>query len=164
MSLPLEGTQSAALAINRVHYTHDAMIDLMIANPIMSQGELAGYFGYTQAWVSRIINSDAFLARLALRKEDLVDPVLVATIEEKLRAVASKSLDVVLEKLTLSGNADLALKAAELSTKALGFGARTNTIMQNNFVVALPPKLNNPQEWMTTHTPSIEPLEGELVR
>ena len=37
MSEPLLGTASAATAIARVKYTHDAMIDLIIANQAMSQ-------------------------------------------------------------------------------------------------------------------------------
>ena len=87
--VPLQGTASAALAIDRVKYTHDAMIDLIIAQPAISQGELAKHFGYSQPWVSRIMNSDAFLARLAQRKAEIVDPQLTLSVDEKLRAVAS---------------------------------------------------------------------------
>ena len=72
-SPPLEGTATGKDAIARVKYTHDAMIDLIVAQPGVKQGEIAKYFGYTQAWVSRIMNSDAFLARLAQRKADLVE-------------------------------------------------------------------------------------------
>ena len=48
MSTPLMGTDSAAGAIQRVSYTHDALIDMIIANPEVSQGELSKAFGYTQ--------------------------------------------------------------------------------------------------------------------
>jgi hypothetical protein len=148
MSVPLLGTASAANAIDRVKYSHDAMIDLMIAQPFVTQGELAKHFGYTQAWVSRIINSDAFQARLALRKEDLIDPTIVASIDEKMRAVASKSLDVVLEKLSTVQSFDQGLKAFETVSKALGYGARQAPQVQNNFVVALPQKAASAEEWM----------------
>ena len=148
MSMPLLGTESAANAIARVRYTHDAMIDLIIANPAISQGKIAEHFGYTQAWVSRVFNSDAFQQRLALRKADIVDPALILSIEERLKALASKSLDVVLDKLHSTNNVDLAMKALELSTKSLGYGARqSNVTMQNNFVVALPPKAVSAESW-----------------
>ena len=141
MSEPLLGTASAANAIARVKYSHDAMIDLLIANPAISQNEIASTFGYTVPWVSRIMNSDAFQARLALRKEELLDPVIVASIEEKFRALASKSLDVVLDKLSVTNSAELGLKALEISAKALGYGARQQNLnVQTNFVVALPAK------------------------
>jgi hypothetical protein len=129
------------------------MIDLIIAQPMWSQGQLAEHFGYTQTWISRIFNSDAFQARLALRKEDLVDPSIIASIEEKFRAVASKSLDIVLDKLTLTNNADLALKSLEICNKAMGFGARDRAPVTNNFVVALPPKEATASAWVTAHSP-----------
>lgn len=161
-SPPLVGTESAAGAIARVKYSHDAMIDLMIENPAISQGELAAKFGYTQAWVSRICNSDAFLARLAQRKADLIDPTVAASIEEKLRALASASLDVVLEKVTLTRNPDLALNAAKLSTTALGFGARQqNVAIQQNFVVPLPAKAESAADWGAAYAP--KPLAQRVV-
>ena len=160
MSAPLEGTASAATAIARVKYSHDAMIDLIIANPAISQGMLAQEFGYTQAWVSRIMNSDAFQARLAIRKADIVDPSLVLTIDEKLKALASKSLDVVLERLAVTQNPDTALKALEITSKALGYGARQQNLnVQQNFVVALPPKAVNAAEWAAAHGPQSMVLE-----
>ena len=154
MSEPLLGTASAANAIARVKYSHDAMIDLLIANPAISQNEIAATFGYTVPWVSRIMNSDAFQARLALRKEELLDPVIVASIEEKFRALASKSLDVVLDKLSVTNSAELGLKALEISAKALGYGARQqNLSVQTNFVVALPAKAADAGSWASAHSP-----------
>lgn len=164
MSEPLQGTQSAATAIARVKYSHDAMIDLIISNPAISQGQLAAEFGYTQAWVSRVMNSDAFQARLALRKEDIVDPSLVATIDEKLRALASKSLDVVLEKLTVTNSAEMGLKALEITSKALGYGARQQNLnVQQNFVVALPPKSVDAASWVSAHGPQTFAGSATLV-
>lgn len=154
MSTPLMGTESAAGAIQRVSYTHDALIDMIIANPAISQGELAKAFGYTQGWLSRVMNSDAFQARLAARKTEVVDPQLVLSIDEKLRALASKSLDVVLDKLTVTQNPDTALKALEVTSKALGYGARQQNLnVQQNFVVALPPKAASAGDWAQAHRP-----------
>ncbi len=152
MSTALAGTPSAAGAIERVKYSHDAMIDMIIACPGAKQGQLAVQFGYTEAWVSRIINSDAFQARLAERKGDLIDPTLVASVDEKLRALASKSLDVVLEKLALTNSPDMGLKALEITTRALGYGARPQNLnVQQNFVVALPQKAESAKSWAQEH-------------
>jgi hypothetical protein len=109
--------------IAKVSYTHDAMIDLIIANPMMSQGERAKHFGYTQSWVSIIESSDAFRARLEARKEELVDPTIRATIEERFRALATKSLEVLQKKLESPNVSDnLAIQAASLAAKSLGLG------------------------------------------
>ena len=155
MSERLVGTESAAGAIARVKYSHDAMIDLIIANPAISQNQIAAHFGYTAPWVSRVMNSDAFLSRLALRKADLVDPVISFSIEEKFKALADKSLDVVLEKLTVTQSAELGLKALEITSKALGYGARQQNLnVQQNFVVALPTKAESAEAWAASHGPA----------
>jgi len=152
MSEPLQGTASAATSIARVSYTHDSMIDMLIANPSISGAQLANAFGYSQAWVSRVMNSDAFLARLAVRKNDVVDPTLTLSIDEKLRALASMSIDIVQEKLLLTKSVETGLKALEMTTKALGYGARQqNVSLQQNFVVALPPKAPSAESWAAAH-------------
>lgn len=153
-SPPLEGTATGKDAIARVKYTHDAMIDLIIVDPGISQGDLAKNFGYTESWVSRIFGSDAFQARLAQRKCDIVDPTLVASVEERLRAVAGRSLDLVMQKLENPAlcTLDQVMKAVEVSTKALGYGARqTNVAVQTSFVVALPSQSTSAADWAAQH-------------
>lgn len=163
-SAPLQGTESAANALGRVKYTHDAMIDIMIANPGANQGELAKTFGYTQAWVSRVCNSDAFLARLAERKKDLVDPAIAFSLDEKFRSLADTALDVVMEKLTVTRNPDTALKALELASKAMGYGARQQNLnVQQNFVVAMPGKAPSSEAWASVYAPQ-SPALAALVQ
>lgn len=109
----------------RIRYTHEAMADMLVANPAISQNELATYFGYTPAWISTIVRSDAFQALLARRRAEFVDPDLLLTIRERHQALAHQSLKVLQEKLNKpASEVDdmLALKAAELSSKALGMG------------------------------------------
>ena len=161
-SAPLEGTKWGKDSIQRVKYSHDAMIDLIIVNPAISQGEIAKAFGYTEPWVSRIFGSDAFQARLAQRKCDLVDPTLVASVEERLRAVASRSLDLVMEKLENPKlcTLDQVMKAVEVSTKALGYGARqTNVAVQTSFVVAMPAVNPDAANWANQHRGGVA-IEG----
>ena len=147
-SPPLERGQGQ-VQLSRVRYTHDAMIDLIIAQPAITQNELAKHFDYSVSWVSIVLNSDAFQARLAQRKADLVDPYLVATIDEKLRAVASKSLDIVLEKLNNPALPfDDAITAVQTATKAMGMGQpRQGPTIQQSFVVAMPEKSEDARAW-----------------
>jgi hypothetical protein len=163
MSEPLVGTESAATSIARVNYSHDAMIDLLIANPSITQNALAKHFGYSVAWVSRIRNSDAFLARLAERKEDLVDPTILLTIDERFKAMASASMEIVQRKLEETPNFDQAIVALELSSKALGYGARqANVNVQQNFVVAMPSKAPTTQAWVEKYSGSA--LEAPVAK
>lgn len=159
MATPLPGTDAGANSIQRVHYTHDAMIDLILGRPGVSQEEIGRYFGYTAAWVSRIICSDAFQMRLAERKGELVDPLIVQTFEERVKGAAASSLQLVQEELDAAaklpaGHAlrrDFGMKALELTTKALGMGARDRSAApptQVNFVAVLPEKVADARTWV----------------
>lgn len=167
MTAPLASTASAANAITRVKFTHDAMIDYIIANPEVKQGHIAKVFGFTEAWISRIFCSDAFQARLAARKDELVNPVLVQGLEDRFKGLAMQSMEILEAKLEATKSPDLAIKALELSTKALGYGARKENVnVQNNFVVHVPNKIEDAQQWAAAHRPqvaSIAPAEAQVV-
>ena len=143
---------STGNVIEKLSYSHKAMIDLLVANPMISQGELARAFGYTQAWISRILRSDSFREQLALRTSEMVDPLVLQSIEQRFEALVTQSLDILEQKLSREAqpSADLALKAAELGSRALGYGARQGNINVNGntFVVAMPEKAANSQEWL----------------
>jgi hypothetical protein len=143
-----KGYDQSEQRLQRTHYSHEAMIDVLIAEPTITQGELAIKFNRTQGWISRIIGSDSFQGALAKRREEITDPFLVATIEERMKCLATQSLDVLARKLDLADNADIALKTLDITTKALGFGARHqggNTV--NNFVVQMPDKAPSIEDW-----------------
>lgn len=120
------GQRGERYQITKVRYSHDGMIDLIVQNPWVSQHQLGQHFGYSDAWISTVMATDAFKAKLALRREEIVDPVLRATVEERFKAVVTRSLEVLQEKLSnpiVSQIPDnLALRAAELGAKALGLG------------------------------------------
>lgn len=125
-------------AIAKVGWTHDAIIDLIIAHPEFTQNELCERVGYTPGWMSRVINSDAFQNRLAGRRHELVDPVVTQGLNERMRAVSSRSADVILDALDQPNPSKaVALKALEISARAAHYGAKVPRIavqvnVQNN--------------------------------
>ena len=137
--------------IAKVRYTHDAVIDEIILNPGISQGELSRMFGFSQSWMSICINSDAFKERLAERKALMTDPAIVASINERLDAVARRSLDKILERLD---SPTAQIKTAELVQIAkLGVGDKNTRpatpLQQNNlYVVQLPAPAPNANAWL----------------
>jgi hypothetical protein len=139
--------------LQSLRYTHEAMIDVIIANPAIKQNELSKIFDRTVPWISRIIGSDAFQAALAKRREELTDPFLVATIEERMKGLAFQSLDIICDKLETSRNTDLALKGLDIAAKTLGYGARASGNGQTNqFIIQLPPKSANSSDWAAEHS------------
>lgn len=144
--------------IAKVSYTHDAMIDLIIGNPHISQGQIARHFGYTQGWISQVFSSDSFKKRLAERKADLVDPTIVASVEAEFESLTRLSVRIVRENLERNENAQFALDAMAVASKALGFGARPSAVgaqIQNNVVVVVPPKSASSEDWARDYQPAV---------
>lgn len=151
MSTPLQGTASA-YNLKKVNYTHDDIISLILAEPAITQREIASRYGYSEAWVCQVMGSDAFQSRLAQRKTELIDPMIVATFEEKLAGTVGLALNVLQEKLENGRSAELAIKTLEVGAKALGYGARKENIsVQQNFVLQVPPKSASAEEWAKTY-------------
>lgn len=83
--------------IARISYTHEAFINWLLENPERPLRDAAAYFGYSQAWLSTILHSDVFQAKLSER-QDAVFATVAQDIPAKLRAAA----DIGLEKLTFA--------------------------------------------------------------
>lgn len=141
--------------LKKVRYTHEAMVDQLVANPAISQRELAAIFGYTEGWISQVLSSDSFQARLHARKSELVDPSIVASVDVRLQGVARQSMEVISEKLAATRSPDLALRALDISSRALGYGARQapGVTVQQSFVVSLPAKAQDAQTWINEYSP-----------
>lgn len=165
MSTPLTGEVfeiRKSTGIEKVAYTHDAMIDLILRKPMVSHAEISLYFGYTRPWISRVIASDAFQARLAERKTELIDPGILASVEENFKSLILESQRVLLARLTSdSVQTKEAVALLGVASKAAGYGARqTNVQVNNQFIVHVPEKAKSSQEWEegrvleSTHVPS----------
>lgn len=142
--------------IKKVRYTHDAVIDEILVNPSISQNELAKIFGFSAGWMSICINSDAFQERLAERKGMLTDPKIIASINERLDAIARRSLEKIMDRLD---NPGANIKTMELVAIAkLGVGDKNTRpagpqLQQNNlYVVNLPPPAQNSQQWLSNRS------------
>lgn len=109
----------------RLTYSHDALVDMILAKPQATNAELGAAFGRTGQWVSLVKNSGLFRERLALRQAELVDPLLRASVEERFEMVTSRALEILSEKLAAPAPAipdNLVLAAAQLGAKAMGVG------------------------------------------
>lgn len=110
--------------VQKTSYSHDALIDRILANPAITQNELAASLGYTPGWISQIIGSDAFQAALSARKEQIVDPMLRGAVEESFKGLVLQSMQKLREKLEANPSDNLVLEVFKNSTRALGYGSR----------------------------------------
>lgn len=157
---PLTGESKSGIV--KIRYSHDAMIDVILAEPTIRQNDLAAMFDRTPGWVSQVINSDAFQARLEERRGEIVDPAITATLKERLSAVADASLQKLLERIAAPVQLvtdDFMLQTAKFATTALGYGARapagaSETQVNVGVVVHVPPKIDSAQSWVEMHAPN----------
>lgn len=119
----------AAKMLKGLSHRHDAIIDYMLVNQSMKKGEIAAELGFTAAWFSSLISSDAFKAEYERRRQEF-NHELATRQTAKIFDIASHAADVVLSELTKEdeeGNsaADprFALDAHSKAIRALGFGA-----------------------------------------
>lgn len=116
-----------------VSYSHEALIDQILLNPHETLHQLATRTGYTASWLSTVMASDVFKEKLNLRRAELVDPMLLASIEDKLKGVANRSLEIIQDKLSkplAKVSDDFALRAAALGLKGLGMGIGPAVVVQ----------------------------------
>lgn len=140
-------------AIAEVGYSHDAMIDVLVARPMATQREIARHFGYTESWVSQVFASDSFKKRFAERRDALVDPMITKSLEHLFEGVGRLSLSIVQEKLETTRDAEYALKALEVTRKGLGLGNKDTRPLVQNFVAVVPQKAATYEDWMVNHSP-----------
>jgi hypothetical protein len=119
---PVTGMLQGGIA--KTSYSHDALIDIILANPAITQNELAATLGYTPGWISQVIGSDAFQAALALRKDQIVDPMLRGAVEESFKGLVLQSMERLRAKLEANPTDQLCLEVFKNSTRALGYGSR----------------------------------------
>lgn len=128
------GVKPPGQAIAKLRYTHESMVDLIIANPAISQNDLAAAFGYTPSWICQILASDAFKVRLAARSAELVDPIVRLSVKERFESLVLRSLEILAEKLNKPPKDipdNLAIRTLELASRGAGYGLQTPVAPQS---------------------------------
>lgn len=132
---------AASAQIAKVNHYHEAIADLMLAYPDMSKGDIANKMGYTQSWLSAIINSDAFIVYFDQRRA-AHNQIFHQQVVSKLYKTAVKAIDKVDEALDAPDvDPRYALDAKDKLLEKLGFGAKNNQptgalAVQNNYFVS----------------------------
>ena len=124
-------------AIQKLSYNHDAMVDMLVAEPFVSQNELARRFGMSASWISTIICSDLFQAKLAARREALVDPQIRASLKTQFEGLLARSVEILRFKLDAEPENvpdRLAVEVAKMAGKNLGMHGAPPVSIQETHV------------------------------
>ena len=106
--------------IGAISYSHEALINWLLVNPDRPLRDASLYFGYTQAWLSTIIHSDLFQAKLHLRQTAVFASV-AASIPAKLGAAVNIALSSLTEKLETTQDAKFLLDASDKLLHRMGY-------------------------------------------
>ena len=107
----------------KLKYSHEAMIDLILHDPTVTFKELGEVFDLTPRWVSAVVGSDAFQARLAERRDSLLAPAITAKLNERVQGVTIQALTIVSERLEAEQSAGYALDALGLCSSVIAKAA-----------------------------------------
>lgn len=132
-SLPLSADQAPKPSIQKLRYSHEAMIEMICAEPSIQQNELARRFGKTASWISTIINSDAFQVKLHERMGETWGELTVS-MQDQLKGLMARSMEILRAKLDNHHGVvpdQLVLRTLELTSRAAGYGARTDSTVVN---------------------------------
>jgi len=143
-------------------YTHKAMMDLILANPTMPMEDLAEHFGVSKAWAKKVTMSDAFQGLLDKRREEIINPIIAESVTEKIRGLTTNTLDVLNSRVE-SGVVKTTelIEIARIGMTSMGLlDMSEKTVNNNQFVVAMPNKVADADEWAKQVNPNQEAING----
>lgn len=136
---------AASAQIEKVSFTHEAVILWLLENPHRSLRDCAAYFGYTQAWLSTVIHSDAFQEQLRKRQDELAI-MTGMDIRSKLRAATDIALGGLTRQLETTEDPKFLLDATDKLLHRMGYAPASarnpggavaqQTNIQNNITVS----------------------------
>ena len=115
-------TTSAALAIGHLNHKHEGVMRWLLLNPDRTQGDCARELRYTEAWISRIINSDMFQAEYKRRCRETGVADAHST-RARISGLAATAMEKLQEKIELpTAEPRLLKETADMALKHLGYG------------------------------------------
>lgn|SRR5262245_14882285 len=112
---------------------HETIVDDMLAYPKCTMPERAKRLGYSESYLSLIMNSDMFKA-LFLKRRSEYNAAFDAGIQQKMRMAADKALDVVIETIETKRNSIPFPALADFANQTLqnlGYGVKSGGVNVN---------------------------------
>lgn len=134
--------------------THHQMMLWLVQNPGKTLQDMSARFGYSVPWLSQVINSNIFQARLK-DLQNVEDACVLADIPTMLRGLTSQTINelaVAIDDVSKDSSKlihrGFLMEVAEMGLKNLGYGPRplsssasTPFQQNNNLFVTVPPEV-----------------------
>ena len=157
--------------IAKVSIKHDAILDYLLVHPAEKLGDVAAHFHVSQAWLSVIIHSDAFQAKLATKSDECFSSTVVP-LREQLMGVAQvgvSKLGEVLENASTITDKQFIVDTTDSILKNLGYSPKSSApaqpaggVTNNNLFIVDKAALAAARNKMRT-VPNGDLIEGQLV-
>jgi hypothetical protein len=98
----------------------DELVQWLVEHPWASHAQIGAAFGKNAAWFASVLVTERFLQALEPHREEVQNPHVTSSMEQRFQALLIRSMDVVQTKMSVGGGD--ALLAAKIFTKALGYG------------------------------------------
>lgn len=121
----------AEVQLKKMGITHEAVMDWLLLNPEKTQGQCAEYFGITEQWLSVVVNSDCFQARLRERRM-LMDHRVTDITEGRLKGVIQKGLERLEQMVETVPDPRFVLDTTDKMLARLGYGPKSGPAVVNN--------------------------------
>ena len=108
--------------IDKISVWHDSLLSFLIANPRMKRADVARHFKVSASWLSTVVHSDVFQAKLTERQDEYFGSV-TAPIREKLENLAVMSIDRLEDKVEFENDIAEIREVAKMALANLGYGA-----------------------------------------
>ena len=158
--------QSSQIA--KISDLHEGILNYIVTNPKASRMEVCEEFGVTRSWVSIIIHSDVFQAKLRDRQNEVFTEAIVAPIQDKLLGAAHMATERLMDLLPYESEVKNVAGALDTTLKNLGYGQRAagvNVTAENvQILQASPDALARARSMVGAARAKAtegEPLEGE---
>jgi len=117
----------ANVQIKAVSVKHSAILDYMLVHPAEKLSEVAKNFGVSQAWLSVIVNSDAFQAKLRERDDQQFSSIIVPLREQVMgiAQVGVEKLGECLENASPTSDKQFIADTTDSLLKNLGYSPRS---------------------------------------
>lgn len=107
--------------LRRLKPKHEAIMDWILTNPERPLRDAAEAFGVSQNWISFLVNSDLFSARLRERRAQ-IEGLIGHTIVDRLKVVAHMGLGSMIDRMERGVASErMIVDATRMALQSLGY-------------------------------------------
>jgi len=140
--------------IQKITETHHQMMLWLIENPGKRLRDMSDHFGYSVPWLSTVINSGCFQAKLA-ELQGAADTLTIADIPAKLRGLTAAALDVMADHVDAASHDPSSLQHRDYVKGVVDMGLKSIGLQNPHPAAPQLPGIFAPNATFVTVSPEV---------